>query len=101
MFDSRLVHILYAFVWCLRCHGIHTDSFRPRARRKHISCPTLGTAQTIHFSPGLSSTRNRTLWCGPSSGFRPGSLSGLPMTNSPLGMGIIPKETEVPGIVLV
>ena len=42
-----------------------------------------------------------TLCCGPSSGLRPGSLSGLPITNSPPGIGTMAKLTCVPGIVLV
>src|SRR3954462_11210477 len=42
-----------------------------------------------------------TLCAGPSSGLRPASASGLPIMNSPAGIGIIPKETDVPGTVLV
>src|SRR2546421_11192388 len=42
-----------------------------------------------------------TLCWGPSSGLRPGSLSGLPMVNSPAGMGTMAYLTGAPGMVLV
>src|SRR3989442_3207189 len=42
-----------------------------------------------------------TLCCGLSSGLRPGSGSGLPMVNSPEGIGTMAYLTGAPGIVLV
>src|SRR5213078_577097 len=42
-----------------------------------------------------------TLCCGPSSGLRPGSESGLPMVNSPLLIGTIAYLAVVPGTVFV
>src|SRR4051812_23268931 len=42
-----------------------------------------------------------TLCCGPSSGLRPVSPDGLPMTNSPPGIGTMAYVTCVPGMLLV
>src|SRR6266568_7538055 len=42
-----------------------------------------------------------TLCCGLSSDLRPGSLSGLPMENSPPRIGAMANLTSVPGMVFV
>src|SRR5690606_3158280 len=68
--------------------------FRRRSRLNANSSKSFQVISLADMKNGLMETR----CCGPSSGWRPGSFSGLPIRNSPPGMGTISMDTFVSGI---